>query len=117
MPRSIRRRGPIRGFRTKYATGTKGFFRTGVTYTNSLAVDASDGHGSSLRVSVKDTRNDWIVPNTGFSTQNFTLSAISKRNKYIEAGLKLSYYRKNSDNLPVGGYSNSSPLKTLLGNL
>lgn len=92
----------------------KGFFRTGVTYTNSLAVDASDGHGSSLRVSVKDTRNDWIVPNTGFSTQNFTLSAISKRNKYIEAGLKLSYYRKNSDNLPVGGYSNSSPLKTLL---
>ena len=65
-------------------------------------------------MSVKDTRNDWIVPNTGFSTQNFTLSAISKRNKYIEAGLKLSYYRKNSDNLPVGGYSNSSPLKTLL---
>ncbi|MFR5935026.1 MAG: hypothetical protein ACLUGU_05145 [Alistipes shahii] len=54
------------------------------------------------------------MPNTGFSTQNFTLSAISKRNKYIEAGLKLSYYRKNSDNLPVGGYSNSSPLKTLL---
>lgn len=92
----------------------QGILPDGVTYTNSLAVDASDGHGSSLRVSVKDTRNDWIVPNTGFSTQNFTLSAISKRNKYIEAGLKLSYYRKNSDNLPVGGYSNSSPLKTLL---
>lgn len=80
----------------------KGFFRTGVTYTNSLAVDASDGHGSSLRVSVKDTRNDWIVPNTGFSTQNFTLSAISKRNKYIEAGLKLSYYRKIRTTCPWG---------------
>lgn len=92
----------------------KGFFRTGVTYTNSLAVDASDGHGSSLRVSVKDTRNEWIVPNTGFNTQSFTVSAVSKRNKYIEAGVKLSYYRKNSDNLPVGGYSNSSALKTLL---
>lgn len=92
----------------------KGFFQTGVTYTNSLAVDASDGHGSSLRVSIKDTRNDWIVPNTGFTTQNFGVSAVSKRNKYIEAGVKLNYYRKNSDNLPVGGYSNSSPLKTLL---
>ena len=92
----------------------KGFFQTGVTYTNSLAVDASDGHGSSLRVSSKDTRNDWIVPNTGFTTQNFGVSAVSKRNKYIEAGVKLNYYRKNSDNLPVGGYSNSSPLKTLL---
>ncbi len=92
----------------------KGFFRTGVTYTNSLAVDASDGHGSSLRVSIKDTRNEWIVPNTGFNTQNFGVSALSKRNKYIEASVKLNYYRKNSDNLPVGGYSNSSALKTLL---
>lgn len=54
------------------------------------------------------------MPNTGFTTQNFGVSAVSKRNKYIEAGVKLNYYRKNSDNLPVGGYSNSSPLKTLL---
>lgn len=92
----------------------KGFFRTGVTYTNSIAVDASDGHGSQLRVSVKDTRNNWIVPNTGFNTQNFGVSAVSKRNKYIQASVKLNYYRKNSDNLPVGGYSNSSALKTLL---
>ena len=36
----------------------KGFFDTGVTYTNSVAVDASDGHGSQLRVSVKDARTD-----------------------------------------------------------
>ena len=92
----------------------KGFFQTGVTYTNSRAVEASDGHASPLRDSIKDTRNDRIVPTTGFTTQNFGVSAVSKRNKYIEAGVKLNYYRKNSDNLPVGGYSNSSPLKTLL---
>ncbi len=92
----------------------KGFFRTGATYTNSVAVDASDGHGSSMRVSIKDVRNKWIVPNTGFNTQNFSLSAKSERNKWIEAAVKVNYYRKNSDNLPIGGYSNSSPLKTLL---
>lgn len=92
----------------------KGFFRTGVTYTNSVAIDASDGRGSQLRLSIKDTRNDWIVPNTGFNTQNVSVSASSKRNKWIEASVKMTYYRKNSDNLPVGGYSNSSPLKTLL---
>lgn len=83
-----------------------GFFDTGVTYTNSVAVDASDGHGSQLRVSVKDARTDWIVPNTGYDVQTFSVSALSKRNKYIEAGVKLTYYRKDSDNLPISGYSN-----------
>lgn len=92
----------------------KGFFDTGVTYTNSVAVDASDGHGSQLRVSVKDARTDWIVPNTGYDVQTFSVSALSKRNKYIEAGVKLTYYRKDSDNLPISGYSNSSPLKSLI---
>ena len=92
----------------------KGFFQTGVTYTNSLAVDASDGHGSSLRVKLKEKRKDRIVPNSGIRTQEIGVKALNERNKYIEAGVKLNYYRKNSDNLPVGGYSNSSPLKTLL---
>ena len=91
-----------------------GFFEPGLTFSNSIAVDASDGKGSQLRVSVKDTRSDWIVPNTGHNTQSFNVSASSKRNRYIEAALKLTYYRKDSDNLPISGYSNSTPLKSLL---
>ena len=92
----------------------KGFYETGVSFVNSLAIDASDGKGSQLRISIKDSRNNWIVPNTGFVTQSFSVSASSKRSKYIEASMKLTYYRKDSDNLPVSGYSNSSPLKSLL---
>ena len=91
-----------------------GFFEPGLTFSNSIAVDASDGKGSQLRVSVKDTRSDWIVPNTGHNTQSFNVSASSKRNRYVEAALKLTYYRKDSDNLPISGYSNSTPLKSLL---
>lgn len=92
----------------------KGFFRTGVTYSNSLSVDAGDGKGHSLRVSVKDSRNSWIVPNTGFNTQNISASMSSKKNKYIQAQAKITYYRKNSDNLPLSGYSNATPLKSLM---
>lgn len=92
----------------------KGFFRTGVSYTNSLSVDAGDGKGQSLRVSFKDVRNSWIVPNTGYNTQNISVSMSSHKNKYIEAQAKITYLRKNSDNLPLGGYSNSTPLKSLM---
>lgn len=92
----------------------KGFFRTGVTWTNSLAVDAGDGKGQSMRVSVKDVRNKWIVPNTGYNTQNIGISMSSKRNKYIQAQAKITYLRKNSDNLPIAGYSNATPLKSLM---
>ena len=52
--------------------------------------------------------------NTGYDEQTISESALSKRNKYIEAGVKLTYYRKDSDNLPISGYSNSSPLKSLI---
>lgn len=92
----------------------KGFFRTGVTWTNSLAVDAGDGKGQSMRVSIKDVRNKWIVPNTGYNTQNISVSMSSKRNKWIQAQAKVTYLRKNSDNLPIAGYSNATPLKSLM---
>ena len=94
----------------------KGFFRTGVTYTNSVSVDAGDGKGQSMRVSVKDSRNSWIVPNTGYNTQNVSFSASSTKNKYISAQAKITYLRKNSDNLPIAGYSNATPLKSLMWN-
>ncbi len=92
----------------------KDFFQTGVTWTNALSVDAGDGKGQSLRVSVKDVRNRWIVPNTGYNTQSIGLSMSSKKNKWIHAQAKVNYYRKNSDNLPISGYNDSSPLKSLM---
>lgn len=92
----------------------KGFFQTGTTFTNTLTVDASSGKGESMRVSVKDIRNRWISPNTGYNSQYINFSASSSKNKYIKADTKFTYMRKNSDNLPVGGYSASSALKSIM---
>ena len=92
----------------------KEFFNTGVTWTNALSIDAGDGKGQSMRVSIKDVRNNWIVPNTGYNTQSVGISMASKKNRYINAQAKINYYRKHSDNLPISGYNDSSPLKSLM---
>ncbi|MCC8019145.1 MAG: SusC/RagA family TonB-linked outer membrane protein [Rikenellaceae bacterium] len=92
----------------------KGFFRTGVTYTNSISVDGNNGKGTSVRIAAKDIRNKWIVPNTGYDAQNFSLSLNHELNKWIRLGAKVTYYRKNSDNLPTTGYSQASPLYALM---
>ena len=92
----------------------KGFFQTGISWKNTLTVDAGSGKGETLRVSASDTRNNWIVPNTGYNSQTVSINASSKRSKYIEASVKATYYRKNSDNLPMAGYGDASLLTSLL---
>ena len=57
----------------------KGFFRTGVTYSNSISIEGGNGKGNSARVSFKDMRNDWIVPNTGYESQNLSFSFSTDR--------------------------------------
>lgn len=99
-----------------YRDWYKGFFETGVTYVNSVAISANTGKGTSMRFSFKDNRNDWIVPNTGFTSQSFNASVKSKINKAITLNLKVNYFRKDSDNLPMSGYNAASPLYTLIWN-
>ena len=91
----------------------KGFFETGATYKNSVSVSANDGKGGSMRVSFTDQRNTWIVPNTGYNSQSFAVS-FDKQFKFFKIGGKVNYYRKDSDNLPMIGYSTSSPTYTLI---
>ena len=91
----------------------KGFFETGATYKNSVAISGNNGKGGSIRVSFTDTRNTWIVPNTGYKSQSFSVSFAQKL-RIVELAGKVNYYRKDSDNLPMIGYSTSSPTYTLL---
>lgn len=99
-----------------YRDWYKGFFQTGVTYNNSVAIESNNGKGTSMRISLRDMRNDWIVPNTGYESQSVSLSMSHKFNKTVKVDAKVNYYRKNSDNLPMSGYSGASPLYTLIWN-
>ena len=91
----------------------KGFFETGATYKNSVSISGNNGRGGSIRVSFTDVRNTWIVPNTGYKTQSFSVSFAQKL-RFVKLAGKVNYYRKDSDNLPMIGYSTSSPTYTLL---
>ena len=93
-----------------------GFFDTGVTWNNNISVSGNNGKGTSVRVSVTDVRNDWIVPNTGYKQQTFSISLSQQINKYIKLDAKVNYYRKDSDNLTMTGYGDSSIMYPLLWN-
>lgn len=94
----------------------KGFYETGLTFKNSIAISGNNGKGTSVRASFQDTRNDWIVPNMGYNQESASFSINTKLNKVIKFNAKVNYYRKKSDNLPTTGYNVSSPVYQLMGN-
>jgi TonB-linked SusC/RagA family outer membrane protein len=81
-----------------------GIFETGVTFNNAVSIDGSNGKGTSARLSITDTRNNWILPNTGYEQQAIALALNTEVNKYIKLNAKINYFHKQSDNLPNSGY-------------
>ena len=91
-----------------------GLFETGLTFDNSVTIEGSNGKGTSARFSITDRRNDWILPNTGYNQESFSLSLTSELNKYLTLNAKANYYKKGSDNIPVAGYGSSSVMYQLI---
>lgn len=91
-----------------------GLFQTGTTFNNTVTIDGSNGKGTSTRLSITDSRNSWILPNTGFQRQSVSLSFNTEINKYIKLNAKVNYNHKGSDNLPVSGYDETSPMYALV---
>lgn len=91
-----------------------GLFQTGVTYNNTVSIDGGNGKGTSTRLSFTDTRNEWILPNTGYNKQTVSLSYNSEVNKYIKIAAKVNYIKKGSDNMPVSGYDETSAMYSLV---
>lgn len=91
-----------------------GLFETGVTWNNTITIDGSSGKGTSARFSFTDTRNNWIMPNTGYTQQAFALTLQQKISKHINFSAKVNYSRKDSENMPMSGYSQGSPMYGLI---
>ncbi|MDR2361164.1 MAG: SusC/RagA family TonB-linked outer membrane protein [Prevotellaceae bacterium] len=81
-----------------------GIFETGVTFNNAVSIDGGNGKGTSARLSITDTRNNWILPNTGYEQQAIALALNTEVNKYVKLNTKINYFHKQSDNLPNSGY-------------
>jgi TonB-linked SusC/RagA family outer membrane protein len=90
-----------------YKDNIKGFWRTGSTITNSIALEGGNENGS-VRASVTHTKNEWIMPNTGFERLTAALSLNHKVSDKLKLNAKLNFTNKQSDNLPATGYNNQS---------
>ncbi|MEN8156805.1 MAG: SusC/RagA family TonB-linked outer membrane protein [Bacteroidota bacterium] len=90
-----------------------GLFKTGVTTANTVTIDGGNGEGTSTRISITDFRNNWILPNTSFDKQTISLSFNTEVNRFIKLNAKVNYYRKNSDNMPIGGYDENNAMYAL----
>jgi TonB-linked SusC/RagA family outer membrane protein len=91
-----------------------GIFQDGVTYNNSVAISGSNGEGQNVRFSATDTRNKWILPNTGYGKQAYSFSFETPVNKFIEFNTKVNYYRTDSDNMPMAGYHQTTVMYNLM---
>ncbi|QNL49191.1 SusC/RagA family TonB-linked outer membrane protein [Olivibacter sp. SDN3] len=90
-----------------YEDNIKDFWRTGYTLTNSVAVDGA-GDRFSGRASITHTKNEWIMPNTGFERLVASFNSSLQLTDKLTINTKVSYTNKNSDNLPATGYNNQS---------
>lgn len=91
-----------------------GIFRNGVTYTNSVSINGSNGEGTNIRFSMTDMKNEWILPNTGYKKQSYSFSAESPVNKWIKFNTKVNYYRTDSGNMPMAGYHETTVMYDLM---
>ncbi|PTX18900.1 TonB-linked SusC/RagA family outer membrane protein [Pontibacter mucosus] len=90
-----------------YKDNIKGFFKTGYTVTNNVSVEGGNEKGSA-RASITHSKNEWIMPNTGFERMSAALSLNYKATDKLSLNSKLNFTHKKSDNLPGTGYSNQS---------
>ncbi|MDR6516604.1 SusC/RagA family TonB-linked outer membrane protein [Chryseobacterium camelliae] len=90
-----------------YKDNIKGFWQTGTTFSNNVALESSN-ENTSFRTSLTYLKNEWMMPNTGFDRLNAALSFDHKLNEKLKVGVKFNYSKTSSDNLPATGYSNQS---------
>ena len=90
-----------------------GFFRTGITYSNSISIEGGSDKGSA-RLSLTHLKNEWILPNTGFERISASLSVSQKISDKLKINGKVNYTNKKSDNLPGAGYNNQSIMYFLI---
>ncbi len=100
-------RGAERTLWRPYKDNIKGFWRTGSTITNSVSLDGGNDKGTA-RLSVTHSKNEWIMPNTGFERITAQTGVNYKISEKLKINTKITYTNKKSDNLPATGYNNQS---------
>lgn len=90
-----------------YKNNRKDLFQTGYTLTNSVAITGNTDKGS-VRASITHTKNEWILPNTGFQRIVASVSGQQQVSRLLRINYKASYTNRQIDNTPALGYNSNS---------
>lgn len=90
-----------------YRDNHSGLFQTGYTMTNSVALTGKTDRGS-MRASFTHSKNEWILPNTGYERITASVSANQQLSRRIKLNFKTSYTYRHSDNVPTLSYNSNS---------
>lgn len=91
----------------------KNFFRTGLISTNNISVSGGS-ENSNFRVSVSNTYQRGIVPNSDLNNTSFGVSGGYQLAKNLKADASLTYNRQYTDNFPETGYGPNNYLYNLV---
>lgn len=97
-----------------YERNRKDFFETGTTMINSVTIDGGNNN-TTMRLSLTNLNNTWIVPNTGYKRNTVALSVTHKLSNKLQLATKVNYANKFADNLPSTGYNNQSIMYFIRG--
>jgi TonB-linked SusC/RagA family outer membrane protein len=109
-----RTKGTVRTPWVPYENNRKDFFETGRTLINSVTIDGGNAT-TSIRLSLTNLKNSWIVPNTGYDRNTVALSLTHKMSPKLQISTKVNYTNKFADNLPSTGYNNQSIMYFIRG--
>ncbi|MCA1745280.1 MAG: SusC/RagA family TonB-linked outer membrane protein, partial [Bacteroidales bacterium] len=90
-----------------YSDNRKGLFQTGYNLVNNVAIEGQGDKGS-IRASLTHTKNEWILPNTGFERMTASVAANFEVSKILRLSARSSYTNRSTDNTPAIGYNSNS---------
>ncbi|PZD79212.1 SusC/RagA family TonB-linked outer membrane protein [Mesonia sp. K7] len=104
---SVEGQGAARTLWRPYEDNRTDFFETGITQTHNLSVQGANDNGA-MRSSLTHTKNEWVMPNTGFEQLSLSFNGNQQISDKIKLNAVANYRHKTSDNLPGQGYNNHS---------
>ena len=87
------------------------FFNTGVTYSNNIALSASDDKGN-FRLSYTNLLSNGTLPNVDLRRNTISLNAGYQFTKKFSAKATVNYINAHSNNRPSMGYGSENPMYT-----
>jgi TonB-linked SusC/RagA family outer membrane protein len=100
-------------FLSRGKNNVEDFFRTGLIATNNISVSGGS-ENSNFRLSVANTHQKGIVPNTQLNNTSYTVSGGFKLTEHFKADASLTYNRQYTDNFPERGYGPNNYLYNLV---